>query len=120
MKNSRIRYSVKINGANTIYVSMSRTVLGVIKTICKNSNYSENELRLIFPDSITQEVTPEFRKFKTVFIEADKAVPHDFFIKEPIHLKDKVIVITNQWNSSSFNNFTTVVKKQFNIDIIEN
>ncbi len=91
----------------------------MIKEICRENQYTENELRAIFPDSVVKNVGPGFIGFKTVFIDRDKAKEHDFFTNAPIQLKDKAIVISRQWNASNFQNFKQVVKKQFNIVITE-
>lgn len=120
MKGKRKGCKVVYNGSVSIYNAMNRTVLGVMKTICENHKYTESELRLVFPDSVAKEVESGFSGFATVFIEIDKANEHDFFIEEPIKIKNKVIAISKQWNSSNFRNFIAAVKKSFDIDITDN
>lgn len=107
------------NGTQESYSSMSRTVLEVIKNICKKNQYTENELRAVFPDCVAKNVESGYSGFKTVFVERNQANEHDYFIKEVIQLKDKVIVISRQWNVSNFKNFKQVVNKHFNIEINE-
>lgn len=119
MKGKRIACNVNYNGTQESYSSMSRTVLEVIKNICKKIQYMENELRDIFPDSVAKNVESGYSGFKTVFVERNQANEHDYFIKEVIQLKDKVIVISRQWNVSNFKNFKQVVNKHFNIEINE-
>lgn len=119
MKGKRIACNVNYNGTQESYSSMNRTVLEVIKNICKKSQYTENELRAVFPDCVAKNVESGYSGFKTVFIDEKQANDHDFFTKDIIHLKDKVIAISKQWNASNFRNFKQVVKKHFNIDIYE-
>ena len=54
MKGKRIACNVNYNGTQESYSFMSRTVLEVIKNICKKIQYMENELRDIFPDSVAK------------------------------------------------------------------
>lgn len=84
---------------------MSRTVLEVIKNICKKNQYTENELRAVFPDCVAKNVESGYSGFKTVFIDEKQANDHDFFTKDIIHVKDKAIAISKQWNVSNFRNF---------------
>ena len=119
MKGKRIVCNVNYNGTQESYSSMSRTVLEVIKNICKKNQYTENELRAVFPDCVAKNVESGYSGFKTVFIEEKEANDHDFFTKDIIHLKDKAIAISKQWNVSNFRNFKQVVKKHCNIDIYE-
>ncbi len=98
---------------------MSSTVQEVMKTLCKKNQYTEKELRGLFPDSVAKNVASAYSGFKTVFVERNQANEHDYFINEFIKLKDKVIVISRQWNVSNFQNFWHVVKKLFNIEINE-
>ena len=119
MKDKRIVCNVNHNGTQESYSSMSRTVLEVIKNICKKIQYTKNELRAVFPDCVEKNIESGYSGFKTVFVERNQANEHDYFIKEVIQLKDKVIVISRQWNASNFRNFKQVVKKHCNIDIHE-
>ena len=111
MKGKRIVCNVNYNGTQESYSSMSRTVLEVIKNICKKNQYTENELRAVFPDCVAKNVESGYSGFKTVFIDEKQANDHDFFTKDIIHLKDKAIAISKQWNVSNFRNFKQVVKK---------
>lgn len=119
MKGKRIVCNVNYNGTQESYSSMSRTVLEVIKNICKKIQYMENELRAVFPDCVEKNIESGYSGFKTVFIEEKEANDHDFFTKDNICLKDKVIAISKQWNASNFRNFKQVEKKHCNIDICE-
>ena len=68
---------------------------------------------------LQKNVESGYSGFKTVFIDEKQANDHDFFTKDIIHVKDKAIAISKQWNVSNFRNFKQVVKKHFNIDINE-
>ena len=109
---------------------VNHTVLGVLRTICKNTSYTFDELLNFFPDELADHggkfmAHPYVIKKQSDITDDDLKPKKRIFTDQPIRLKKEniLIMVSNQWNNqsseSNFAYFCRAAKKHFNIDITE-